>query len=98
MLAIVRKELADLFNSMRFFILFILVLLASAGGLYVVQQGIRAALEQSQAVTHGGFIFLAIHAVFGELVKHGRRPVLVNFASGLALIAVLKSRFQAEKY
>jgi ABC-2 type transport system permease protein len=60
MLAIVRKELADLFNSVRFFILFILVLLASASGLYVVQQGIRATLEQSQAVTQGGFIFLAL--------------------------------------
>jgi ABC-2 type transport system permease protein len=60
MLAIVRKELADLFNSVRFFVLFILVLLASGCGLYAVQQGIRAALEQNQAVTEGGFIFLAL--------------------------------------
>jgi zinc transporter, ZIP family len=37
----------------------------------------------------GGFIFLAFHAVFGELVKHGRKLVLINFAFGLSLIGVL---------
>ncbi len=37
----------------------------------------------------GGFIFLAFHAVFGELVKHGRKPVLLSFASGILLIAAL---------
>jgi len=37
----------------------------------------------------GGFIYLAVHAVFGELVKHGKKLVLINFAAGLVLIAVL---------
>jgi ZIP family zinc transporter len=37
----------------------------------------------------GGFIFLALHAVFGELVQHGRKPVLVSFAAGMLLIAAL---------
>jgi zinc transporter ZupT len=37
----------------------------------------------------GGFLFLAIHAVFGELVKHGKTAVLVNFALGVGLIAGL---------
>jgi zinc transporter ZupT len=37
----------------------------------------------------GGFIFLACHAVFGELMKHSRTLVLVTFFSGLALIGVL---------
>ena len=37
----------------------------------------------------GGFIYLAIHAVFGELVKHGKKLVLINFAVGLVLIAAL---------
>jgi zinc transporter ZupT len=37
----------------------------------------------------GGFVFLAFHAVFGELVKHGRKPVLINFALGIFLIAAL---------
>lgn len=60
MVAIIRKELADYFNSVRFFVLFLLVLVASVFGLYAAQQGIRAALQQSQAVTAGGFIFLAL--------------------------------------
>jgi len=37
----------------------------------------------------GGFIFLAFHAVFGELVKHGRKLVLNNFIIGVLLIAIL---------
>jgi len=37
----------------------------------------------------GGFFFLAVHAVFGELVKHGKRLVLVSFAAGLAAIGLL---------
>jgi zinc transporter ZupT len=40
----------------------------------------------------GGFIFLAIHAVFGELLKHGKKKVLISFFAGLALIGIL-SRF-----
>jgi ABC-2 type transport system permease protein len=60
MVAIIRKELADYFNSVRFFVLFLLVLVASVFGLYAAQQGIRDALEQSQAVTTGGFVFLAL--------------------------------------
>jgi len=60
MFAIVRKELADCFNSVRFFILFMLVLIASGLGIYAVQQGIRTVLSQSQALTENGFIFLAM--------------------------------------
>jgi zinc transporter ZupT len=37
----------------------------------------------------GGFLFLAGHAVFGELVKHDRRSVLLSFGSGLLLVTVL---------
>jgi zinc transporter ZupT len=37
----------------------------------------------------GGFVFLAIHAVFGELAKHNPKRVLISFFSGIALIAVL---------
>ena len=60
MLAILRKELADYFNSIRFLILFLLVLVASGFGLFAVQQGIRATLEASKAVTESGFVFLAL--------------------------------------
>jgi len=60
MFAIIRKELADYFNSMRFLVLFLLVLVAGGCGIYAAQQGIRDALAQSNAVTGGGFIFLVL--------------------------------------
>jgi zinc transporter ZupT len=37
----------------------------------------------------GGFIYLATHAVVGEMLKHGKRLVLTSFLIGVALIAVL---------
>lgn len=37
----------------------------------------------------GGFLFLATHAVFGELVKHAKAHVLVSFFVGVALIGIL---------
>jgi ABC-2 type transport system permease protein len=64
MLAILRKELADYFNSIRFLVLFLLVLVASGFGLFAVQQGIRATLEASKAVTDSGFVFLALFTSF----------------------------------
>jgi zinc transporter ZupT len=38
----------------------------------------------------GGFIYLASHAVLGELVRHGKKVVLASFVTGLAMIGVLK--------
>jgi ZIP family zinc transporter/zinc and cadmium transporter len=37
----------------------------------------------------GGFIYLAAHALLGEMLKHGKRLVLTSFLAGVALIAVL---------
>ena len=37
----------------------------------------------------GGFLFLAAHAVFGELVKHGKAIVLGSFVVGITLIGIL---------
>jgi len=37
----------------------------------------------------GGFIYLATHAVIGEMLQHGKKLVLTSFALGVALIAVL---------
>jgi zinc transporter ZupT len=37
----------------------------------------------------GGFIFLAFHAVFGELVRHGRKLVINSFIVGVLLIVIL---------
>ncbi|MDB6029509.1 MAG: zinc/iron permease, partial [Verrucomicrobiales bacterium] len=43
------------------------------------------------AVVHagGGFLYLAAHAVLGEIVKHDRALVLKNFAAGFSLIGLL---------
>jgi zinc transporter ZupT len=41
------------------------------------------------AYVGGGFIYLATHAVFGEMLKHGKKLVLTSFALGVALIAIL---------
>lgn len=37
----------------------------------------------------GGFIYLAAHAVLGEMLKHGKGLVLKSFSLGVALIGVL---------
>ena len=43
------------------------------------------------AVAHigGGFLFLAVHAVLGEIIKHHKALVLTNFAVGFGAIAIL---------
>src|SRR6184192_3929294 len=37
----------------------------------------------------GGFIYLAAHAVLGEMLKHGKKLVVTSFLLGVVLIAVL---------
>ena len=37
----------------------------------------------------GGFLYLAAHAVLGEMMKHGKTLVLANFGAGLLSIALL---------
>ncbi len=37
----------------------------------------------------GGFLYLAAHAVVGEMLKHGKKLVLTSFLIGVALIAIL---------
>src|SRR6266851_1000235 len=37
----------------------------------------------------GGFLYLAAHALLGEMLKHGKGLVLTSFSLGVALIAVL---------
>ncbi|MBP1623641.1 MAG: zinc/iron permease [Acidobacteria bacterium] len=64
-------------------------LLGGAIGLWAAPQISGLWLDTIIAHVGGGFIFLAIHAVFGELVKHSRTRVLVNFAAGILLIAAL---------
>lgn len=64
-------------------------LLGGAIGLWVIPQISDLWLNLLLAHVGGGFFFLAVHAVFGELVKHGRRLVLASFAAGMLLIIAL---------
>jgi len=62
MRAILRKELADYFTSIRFIVLFILVLFAVAAGLVAASQGIRGANLPE------GFVFLGLFTTSGSVV------------------------------
>jgi zinc transporter, ZIP family len=64
-------------------------LLGGAIGLWIAPHVSGVWLDFILAHVGGGFIFLATHAVFGELVKHGKKAVLASFAAGMLLIAVL---------
>ena len=46
-------------------------------------------LSLIMAEVGGGFVYLAVHAILGEMLKHGKRLVLTSFLLGIALIAVL---------
>jgi len=62
MRAILRKELADYFTSIRFIILFVLILFASAAGLVAASQGIRGVNLPE------GFVFLGLFTTSGNVI------------------------------
>lgn len=64
-------------------------LLGGALGSWVLPGATPLWLNVVLAHVGGGFIFLAVHAVFGELVKHSKKVVLVNSAVGVGLIVLL---------
>src|SRR6476646_4241139 len=41
------------------------------------------------AYVGGGFLYLAVHAVLGEMLRHGKNLVLTSFSVGVGLIALL---------
>jgi len=64
-------------------------LLGGALGLWILPGVPLFWLAAVLAHAGGGFVFLATHAVFGELLKHGKTVVLINFAVGVVVIGVL---------
>jgi zinc transporter ZupT len=64
-------------------------LLGGALGLWLQPQASSRWMDLILAHIGGGFIFLAFHAVFGELIKHGRKLVLNSFIVGVLLIVIL---------
>lgn len=64
-------------------------LLGGVLGIWVLPGISGAWIDIILAHIGGGFIFLAVHATFGELLKHSKKIVLVSLGSGMLLIAVL---------
>jgi ABC-2 type transport system permease protein len=85
MTAIIRKELADYFTSLRCFILFLLVILASAGALYAAYYGIREA-----AIGGTDFVFLKLFTTSGKDV-----PSLITFIALFVPIVGIAFGFDA---
>lgn len=84
MITIIRKELADYFNSIRVLVLLVLVLLASAAGLFAAYQGIRGAQLPE------GFVFLGLFTTPGEVI-----PSLVTLITLLIPIIGIALGFDA---
>jgi zinc transporter ZupT len=55
----------------------------------VPHEWLRLTLALMLANACGGFLYLAIHAVWGEIFKHHKGLVLGNFAAGFGIIAAL---------
>lgn len=58
-------------------------------GWFVFQKVSNVWLALALANAGGGFLYLAIHAVLGEIFKHHKGLVLGNFAAGFGVIAAL---------
>ena len=58
-------------------------------GWFVLRSASEFWLALALANAGGGFLYLAVHAVLGEIFKHHKTLVLVNFVAGFAAIAGL---------
>ncbi len=67
-------------------------------GWYVFGGATKIWVPLALANAGGGFIFLAAHAVLGEIMKHEKKIVIISFAVGFCAIAalVLGFRLQAD--
>jgi zinc transporter, ZIP family len=64
-----------------------ITIVGAVAGTYIFQSSISPVLMGiMMAHIAGGFIFLAFHAVFGEMLKNHKNLVLVSFGIGLLLI------------
>ena len=64
-------------------------LLGGAIGFFFLAKASTFWLGLIMAHVGGGFLYLAAHAVLGEMLKHGKGFVLTSFSLGIALIGVL---------
>src|SRR5437879_7251320 len=64
-------------------------LLGGAIGFFFLANTTTFWLGLIMAHVGGGFLYLAAHAVLGEMLKHGKELVLTSFSLGVALIGIL---------
>jgi zinc and cadmium transporter len=64
-------------------------LLGGFAGLFLLRNVSEVWLAILVAHAGGGFLFLAAHAILGEIIKHEKALVLTSFAVGFGLIAAL---------
>src|SRR5881397_3828898 len=64
-------------------------LLGGAIGFFFLAKASTFWLGLIMAHVGGGFLYLAAHAVLGEMLKHGKALVVTSFSAGVALIAIL---------
>jgi ZIP family zinc transporter/zinc and cadmium transporter len=64
-------------------------LLGGAIGFFFLANASLFWLGLIMAHVGGGFLYLAAHAILGEMVKHGKTIVLTSFSAGVALIGIL---------
>ena len=64
-------------------------LLGGAIGYFLLSRTSTQWLGLVMAHVGGGFLFLAAHAILGELLRHGKQLVITSFLIGIALIGVL---------
>ena len=69
----------------------LLMLLGGVLGWFVFRNVSNLWLDLALANAGGGFIFLAAHAVLGEIMKHEKKIVVLSFTAGFCAIAVLMS-------
>ena len=58
-------------------------------GWFVLRSASDFWLSLSLANAAGGFLYLAAHAMLGEIFRHHKKLVLANFAAGFGAIAAL---------
>ncbi len=63
-------------------------------GWYVFGSSSKLWVPLALANAGGGFIFLAAHAVLGEIMKHEKKIVIISFAVGFCAIAILVLGFR----
>jgi zinc transporter ZupT len=93
-LALAALMISSGYNKMKIFIYVALVesvtILGALAGYFIFREGVSPVVFSAvMAHVAGGFIFLALHAVLGEMLKNHKNLVIFSFLGGLAVILLV---------